>query len=61
MCNLGEKEFTTGVIKSVEYIVHPSGRFIIASRGEMLLFSVSPWHLDSIGLLLLQPGCTDLE
>ena len=53
MGNLEEKEFTAGMIKSMEYIVQPSGRFIIASRGEMILFSVFPGHLHSKGLLFI--------
>ena len=59
MGNLEEMELTAGRIKSVEYIVQPPGRFIIASRGEMILFSVFLGHLHSIGCLLLQPRGTD--
>ena len=40
MGNLEVKAFTAGLIKSVEFIVQPSRRFIIA--GEMILFSVVP-------------------
>ena len=36
--------------KSVEYIVHPLGRFIIATGGEMIMVFVFPGHLHSIGL-----------
>ena len=59
MGNLEEKEFTAGMIKSVEYIAQPSGRFIIANRHEIILFSV---FLDSYilyGFFLLQPRGTD--
>ena len=38
------------MIKSVDYIVQPLGRFIIASGSEMILFPVFPEHLHSIGL-----------
>ena len=47
--------FTAGMIKSVEYIVQPLGKFIIASVGEMILFSVSPGHQHSLGLLFITP------
>ena len=60
MGNLEEKESTTGMIKSVEYIVQPLGRFIIAGRSEIILFSVFPGYLCSIGLFLLQPRGTGL-
>ena len=53
MGNWEEKEFTAGMIKSVEYIVQPSGRFIAARWGEMILFSVCLGHLCSIGLLFI--------
>ena len=59
MGNLEEKEFTAGMIKSVQYIVHPLERFIIASGGEMILFSVFLGHLHSIGLLFITANRSD--
>ena len=60
MDNFEEKEFTAGMIKSVEYIVQPLQRFIIASGAEMLLFSVYLGHLHSIELLFIATRCTNL-
>ena len=53
MGNLKEKEFTSGMIKSVKYIVQPSGRFVIGRGGEMMLFSVFLGHLHSTGFLFI--------
>ena len=53
MGNLKEKVFTVCVIKSVEYIAQPSGRFILATRDEMILFSVFLGDLHSIELLFI--------
>ena len=43
-------EFTVGMMKSVEKIKQLSGRFITASRGRTILFSVFPGHFPSVGL-----------
>ena len=50
MGNLEVSKFTAGIMKSAEKMEQLSDRFITASVGTMILFSVLLGHLHSVGL-----------